>query len=96
MSEVNDNPGSDNIALGPGKEFDIVRSLLAEWKGAERIGDDAQSYRSPMVRSSSSALIPAGSVPLPGDWLDHFEIGYRANAASPVISRLWPRGRWGS
>ena len=34
--------GTENIALGPGKEFDIVRSLLAEWgKSAERIGDDA-------------------------------------------------------
>ena len=42
MSEANANTGSENIALGPGKEFDIVRSLLAEWgNAAERIGDDA-------------------------------------------------------
>lgn len=84
MSEVNDNAGSDNIALGPGKEFDIVRSLLKEWgKAAERIGDDAAVLHVPagekLVVSTDTSL---EGVHFRRDWLDHFEIGYRATAAS--------------
>ena len=37
-----DGAGRNNIDLGPGTEFDLVRTLLAEWgKAAQRIGDDA-------------------------------------------------------
>ena len=76
--------GSDNIALGPGKEFDIVRSLLAEWgKSAERIGDDAAVLEVPngekLVVSTDTSL---EGVHFRRDWLNHFEIGYRATAAS--------------
>ena len=82
MSEA--NAGSGNIALGPGKEFDIVRSLLAEWgKAAERIGDDAAVLQVPagekLVVSTDTSL---EGVHFRRDWLDHFEIGYRATAAS--------------
>ncbi len=76
--------GSDNIALGPGKEFDIVRSLLAEWgKSAERIGDDAAVLDVPrgekLIVSTDTSL---EGVHFRRDWLNHFEIGYRATAAS--------------
>ena len=76
--------GTDNIALGPGKEFDIVRSLLAEWgKSAERIGDDAAVLEVPngekLVVSTDTSL---EGVHFRRDWLNHFEIGYRATAAS--------------
>src|SRR5687767_9851432 len=84
MSETNNTAGSDNIALGPGKEFDIVRSLLAEWgSAAERIGDDAAVLHVPagekLVVSTDTSL---DGVHFQRDWLDHFEIGYRATAAS--------------
>jgi len=84
MSEEKKITGSDNIALGPGKEFDIVRSLLAEWgNAAERIGDDAAVLQVPegekLVVSTDTSL---EGVHFQRDWLDHFEIGYRATAAS--------------
>jgi thiamine-monophosphate kinase len=84
MSPERRMAGSDNIALGPGKEFDIVRSLLAEWgKTAERIGDDAAVLEVPngekLVVSTDTSL---EGVHFRRDWLNHFEIGYRATAAS--------------
>jgi thiamine-monophosphate kinase len=84
MSPANKTSESHNIALGPGKEFDIVRSLLAEWgKGAERIGDDAAILEVPagekLVVSTDTSL---EGVHFQRAWLNHFEIGYRATAAS--------------
>ena len=84
MSPENKITGSENIALGPGREFDIVRSLLAEWgKSAERIGDDAAVLEVPqgekLVVSIDTSL---EGVHFHRDWLNHFEIGYRATAAS--------------
>jgi thiamine-monophosphate kinase len=84
MSAENKIAESDNIDLGPGKEFDVVRSLLAEWgKSAERIGDDAAILQVPegekLVVSIDTAL---EGVHFRRDWLNHFEIGYRATAAS--------------
>ena len=78
------NTSSENIALGPGNEFDIVRSLLAEWgEAAERIGDDAAILEVPpgekLVVSTDTSL---EGVHFQRDWLNHFEIGYRATAAS--------------
>ena len=75
---------TDNIALGPGKEFDIVRSLLAEWgESAVRIGDDAATLEVPigekLVVSTDTSL---EGVHFRREWLNHFEIGYRATAAS--------------
>ncbi|HEY6088775.1 MAG TPA: thiamine-phosphate kinase [Gemmatimonadaceae bacterium] len=84
MSPDNASSSKDNIALGPGKEFDIVRSLLDEWgKSAERIGDDAAVLQVPagekLVVSTDTSL---EGVHFRRDWLNHFEIGYRATAAS--------------
>ena len=74
----------DNIALGPGKEFDIVRTLLAEWgNAAARIGDDAAILEVPagekLVVSTDTSL---EGVHFKREWLNHFEIGYRATAAA--------------
>jgi thiamine-monophosphate kinase len=74
----------DNIALGPGKEFDIVRTLLAEWgDAAARIGDDAAILEVPagekLVVSTDTSL---EGVHFKREWLNHFEIGYRATAAA--------------
>ena len=84
MSPERRNVGTDNIALGPGKEFDIVRSLLAEWgESAVRIGDDAATMEVPpgekLVVSTDTSL---EGVHFRREWLNHFEIGYRATAAS--------------
>jgi len=84
MSPDNRPASVDNIALGPGREFDIVRSLLDEWgKSAERIGDDAAVLQVPagekLVVSTDTSL---EGVHFRRDWLNHFEIGYRATAAS--------------
>lgn len=77
-------PAARNIDLGPGKEFDLVRSLLAEWgKSAERIGDDAAVLQVP----AGEKLVVTTDTSVEGvhflrAWLNHFEIGYRATAAS--------------
>ena len=79
-----ENTGAQNIPLGPGKEFDIVRALLAEWgKAAQRIGDDAAVLEVPR----GEKLVVSTDISLEGvhfrrDWLNTFEIGYRATAAA--------------
>ncbi|HZI41325.1 MAG TPA: thiamine-phosphate kinase [Gemmatimonadaceae bacterium] len=73
-----------NIDLGPGREFDIVRALLDEWgRSAQRIGDDAAVLEVPpgervVVTTDTSVE----GVHFRREWLNHFEIGYRATAAS--------------
>ena len=73
-----------NIALGPGKEFDIVRTLLTTWgRSAQRIGDDAAILEVP----GSEKLVVSTDTSVEGvhfrrDWLNSFEIGYRATAAA--------------
>jgi thiamine-monophosphate kinase len=73
-----------NIDLGPGREFDIVRVLLEEWgKAAQRIGDDAAVLEVPpgervVVTTDTSVE----GVHFKREWLNHFEIGYRATVAS--------------
>ena len=73
-----------NIDLGPGKEFDLVRILLAEWgKAARRIGDDAAVLDVPMgERLVVSTDTSVEGIHFRRDWLNSFEIGYRATAAS--------------
>jgi thiamine-monophosphate kinase len=77
-------PNSPNLDLGPGKEFDIVRILLAEWgKAAQRIGDDAAILDVPrgerLVVSTDTSV---EGIHFSREWLNNFEIGYRATAAS--------------
>lgn len=75
---------SGNIELGPGKEFDLVRTLVHEWgESAQRIGDDAAIVRVP----EGEQLVVTTDTSVEGvhfrrDWLNHFEIGYRATAAA--------------
>jgi thiamine-monophosphate kinase len=80
-----DRPANErNLDLGPGKEFDIVRILLAEWgKTAQRIGDDAAILDVP----AGERLVVSTDTSLEGihfrrEWLNSFEIGYRATAAA--------------
>lgn len=80
----NDKKGAENIALGPGKEFDLVRTLLSTWgKSAQRIGDDAAILHVPgnekLVVSTDTSV---EGVHFRRDWLNSFEIGYRATAAA--------------
>ena len=73
-----------NIELGPGKEFDLVRTLVAEWgKSAQQIGDDAAIVQVP----AGEQLVVTTDTSVDGvhfrhEWLNHFEIGYRATAAA--------------
>ena len=73
-----------NIDLGPGKEFDLVRVLLAEWgKAAQSIGDDAAVLDVPVgERLVASTDTSVEGIHFRRDWLNNFEIGYRATAAS--------------
>ena len=73
-----------NIDLGPGKEFDLVRTLLSEWgKSAQCIGDDAAIVEVPpgekLVVTTDTSV---DGVHFRREWLNHFEIGYRATAAA--------------
>jgi thiamine-monophosphate kinase len=73
-----------NIDLGPGKEFDIVRTLLSEWgRSAQHIGDDAAVVDVPagekLVITTDTSV---DGVHFRREWLNHFEIGYRATASA--------------
>ena len=75
---------NQNIDLGPGREFDLVRALLAEWgKSAQHIGDDAAIITVPegekLVATTDTSV---DGVHFRHEWLNHFEIGYRATAAA--------------
>jgi thiamine-monophosphate kinase len=76
--------GRNNIELGPGAEFDLVRTLLTQWgKAAQRIGDDAAIIDVPkgerLVVSTDTSV---EGIHFQREWLSSFEIGYRATAAS--------------
>lgn len=70
--------------LGPGKEFDLVRILLAEWgRSASGVGDDAAVVDVPpgeklLVTTDTSVE----GIHFRREWLNHFEIGYRATATA--------------
>src|SRR5438105_452482 len=82
---MSDKPANNrHLDLGPGREFDLVRTLLAEWgKTAQRIGDDAAVLDVPrgerLVVTTDTSV---EGVHFRREWLNHFEIGYRATAAS--------------
>ena len=82
---MTDKPASTrNLDLGPGREFDVVRTLVDEWgKTAQRIGDDAAVLDVPpgerLVVTTDTSV---EGVHFRREWLNHFEIGYRATAAA--------------
>jgi thiamine-monophosphate kinase len=74
----------EHIALGPGREFDAIRSLLREWAGvAEHIGDDAALLEVPRgERLVASVDACIENRHFRREWLTPREIGYRAVAAA--------------
>ena len=73
-----------STALGPGREFDIIRGLLARWgERARGIGDDAVTLDVPpgerLVVSTDSSV---EDVHFKREWLAPHEIAYRAAAAA--------------
>lgn len=75
---------NDDTALGPGKEFDLVRKLLHRWGDAAcGIGDDAALLDVPaghqLVASADSAV---DGVHFRREWLTPREIGWRVAAAA--------------
>ena len=74
----------EHIALGPGKEFDLVRTMLGEWgRSASGVGDDAAVIEVPpgekLVITTDTSV---EGIHFRREWLNHFEIGYRATAAA--------------
>ena len=72
------------VALGPGREFDVVRELVARWGSqAGGIGDDAALLDVPagarLVASTDGSI---ENVHFRRGWLTSREIGYRAAAAA--------------
>ena len=83
-SIVSDSFASDSIQLGPGKEFDIIRDLLARWgPRAAGIGDDAALLDVPageqLVVSADSSV---EHIHFERAWLTPREIGSRATMAA--------------
>lgn len=73
-----------NAALGPGREFDVIREMLARWGDrAQGIGDDAAILSLPpgeqFVVSTDTSV---DDVHFRRAWLSAEEIGYRATAAA--------------
>ena len=71
-------------ALGPGREFDVIRELLVRWGDrAEGVGDDAAILTVPageqLVVSTDSSVEDRH---FKRGWLTPREIGYRATAAA--------------
>ena len=75
---------SDNIALGPGREFDAVRQLLGLWgEAATGVGDDAAVLDVPPgERLLVSADSSVENVHFRRDWLPARAIGWRAAASA--------------
>jgi thiamine-monophosphate kinase len=83
MSPTSGNDAG-NIELGPGKEFDLVRTIVDEWgKSAQHIGDDAAIITVPEgEKLAVTTDTSVDGVHFRHEWLNHFEIGYRATAAA--------------
>src|SRR5690349_2458955 len=85
-SAMDDERGmtTESIELGPGREFDIIRELLARWgPRALGIGDDAAMLEVPageqLVVSADSSV---EHIHFERAWLTPREIGYRATMAA--------------
>jgi len=76
--------GAPQMALGAGREFDLIRTMLARWGPRARgIGDDAATLdlpRGDQLVASVDAMVE-GRHFHPG-WLTPREVGYRAVAAA--------------
>jgi thiamine-monophosphate kinase len=75
---------SANTELGPGREFDVVRRLLALWgDAATGVGDDAAVLRVPdgerLIVSADSTV---ENVHFRREWLSASAIGWRATASA--------------
>lgn len=84
MDEQSRNVSKDNVALGPGGEFDIVREMLERWgNAAHGIGDDAAILDVPpgerLVVSTDASV---DAVHFRREWLSPREFGYRATTAA--------------
>jgi thiamine-monophosphate kinase len=75
---------SNSTALGPGREFDVIRDLVRRWGDSARgIGDDAAILDVPAgSRLLASTDATVENVHFRGGWLEPGEIGYRAAAAA--------------
>jgi thiamine-monophosphate kinase len=75
---------SDTIALGPGREFDVIRDLVRRWGSAARgIGDDAAVLDVPAGhRLVASTDATVEDVHFRRTWLEPAEVGYRAATAA--------------
>ena len=75
---------SADTALGPGKEFDLIRAMLARWgERAHGIGDDTAMLDVPAgERLVVSTDATVENVHFRRDWLTPREVGYRATAAA--------------
>lgn len=71
-------------ALGPGREFDIIRLLIERWgSAAVGIGDDAALVRVPRGETLLASVdTSVESIHFRRDWLTPEEIGYRAVTAA--------------
>ena len=86
-----------HISLASGREFDLVRAMLARWGPlASGVGDDAAVIELPpgerLVVSTDSSV---DGVHFRREWLSPIEIGYRATAAALsdlVAMAAAPRG----
>ncbi|MFN8572413.1 MAG: thiamine-phosphate kinase [Gemmatimonadaceae bacterium] len=78
------NVGGAHVPLGPGREFDVVRALLARWGGrAVGIGDDAAVFDVlPGHRLVVSTDTSVDRVHFRREWLSPREIGWRATMAA--------------
>ncbi|HET7586439.1 MAG TPA: thiamine-phosphate kinase [Gemmatimonadaceae bacterium] len=76
--------GGGTLAMGPGAEFDLIRTLLAAW-GSQAVGEggDAAALEIPpgeqLVVSTDTSV---EGVHFRREWLTPREIGYRATAAA--------------
>jgi thiamine-monophosphate kinase len=73
-----------DLALGPGREFDAIRAMLARWgSSAVGIGGDAAELVVPDgQRLLVSTDTSVENIHFRRDWLSPSEIGYRATAAA--------------
>ncbi len=73
-----------HLGLGPGREFDAIRALIAQWgDAAQGLGDDAALLDVPHgARLVVSVDTSVEDVHFKRDWLTPEEIGWRATAAA--------------